>query len=109
MNPDEAHTLYFKENPNGNHMEPSPITREFMDEQKKVNVRMLDSLQKLEVNSAINTEKIGQVHAWMAEHKTEKEEFVQKTEFEPVKNVVYGLVTICLLAIIGAVLRIVIR
>lgn len=43
------------------------------------------------------------------EIKTIKDSFVRKVEFEPIRNIVYGAVTLILISVVGALLALVVR
>jgi len=42
MTPDEQHEKYYRDNPNGNHSEPSPETLRFMSEQIEINKKNIE-------------------------------------------------------------------
>lgn len=52
MTPDEQHQKYYKDNPKGNHEEPSGETLRFMQNQNEINKSVDEKMEKLLVTGA---------------------------------------------------------
>lgn len=82
MTPDELHQKYYEKNPTGNHIEPSPETLRFMEQQLEINKEnteahaeikeMLVELKTVVVGIHEQTKK---TNGWINKHAQEDEAF----------------------------------
>lgn len=75
--------------------------------------RRLDSIERLQSDSntraQLNTERIIRIDEWT--HGIDKlaKVFVTRSEFDPIRAIVYGIVSVTLLAVIAALLYLVVK
>lgn len=68
------------------------------------------SLNKINIDLAVILNKVGYIETEVKDIKDKLEkEYVTQDQFQPVKNIVYGMVSTVLLAVVGAIVALVIR
>ncbi len=68
------------------------------------------SLGKITVDVAVILNKVGYIEKEVIDMRTKLDkEYVTQDQFEPIKNIVYGMVGTIRLAVVGAIMALVIR
>ncbi len=116
--PDELFKVALKNGKFKPHTLPSPITREFMEEQEQFNRDILKSVSEikpeimeaigeLKKDFAVFTEKFEQMHSWIQEHKIsdaeDKKNYVTKPELETALKLMAAQIKLAFYVVFGGV------